>query len=79
MSKRTGVIGVPALLMKTDICLPSPAAQPDGGGLDADRLDYMADLVSELKQMAARGGFARLAFLLGEAEEELHLQLAVTD
>ncbi|MCB1519544.1 MAG: hypothetical protein KDJ37_03095 [Hyphomicrobiaceae bacterium] len=50
---------------------------PIGGR--ADQLAYMADMILELQQMAARGGLGTLAGILGLAHTEARLQSARSD
>jgi hypothetical protein len=45
---------------------PSARASADA----ANQLEYMADMILELKQMASRGGYNKLTMMLALAEAE---------
>ena len=53
------------------------AEQMDGASVDLslDQLDYMADLVSELREMSQRSGLTTLAAILALAQTEAAQQI----
>ncbi len=46
-----------------------------GDGLSLDQLDYMADLVAELREMSQRSGLTTLAAILALAQTEAAQQI----
>jgi hypothetical protein len=52
--------------------------QPAGGGQgpsgNAETLDYLNDIIRELKQLADKGGYRTLSAILGAALVEAHIQ-----
>ena len=56
------------------------AASPLQGGVRAplsiDQLDYLVDLVSELREMSDRSGLSTLAAILALAQTEANAQIA---
>ena len=61
------------------VAVASRHSQPGRNDLrDPDRLDYMADMVLELKQMAERSGFVTLAAIFAVAHVEAVQQSGTT-
>ena len=45
-----------------------------GAGGKAETLDYLNDIIRELKQLAAKNGYRTLSAILGAALVEAHIQ-----
>lgn len=55
------------------------STSPDGGQplpVTLDQLDYLSDLVTELREMAGRAGLSTLAAILALAQTEASTQIA---
>ena len=51
-----------------------PEADRRRAGGNAETLDYLNDIIRELKQLAAKNGYRTLSAILGAALVEAHIQ-----
>jgi hypothetical protein len=49
-------------------------SRPAGGSGNAETLDYLNDIIRELKQLADKNGYRTLSAILGAALVEAHIQ-----
>ena len=51
-----------------------PSAWPRKSATGAESLDYLSDMIEQLRALAERGGYPTLAGLLGRAQAEATVQ-----